>query len=208
MTTRSSAPAPLRLSIPARTTLRRSPLLGKRVALSPVDPADGPELWQAVDSSRTHLMHWLPWVPFNDSEETSQRYAEACAEDWDEGRALRMCVRLRGSGELLGLVGLDNCVHLHRNCDLGYWLRQTATGRGLMTESASLCVRFAFDQVGMERIRCAAATGNAKSRRVIERLGFHPEGIARSAEALNGRWVDHAVYSRLASDPRPLHERE
>lgn len=195
---RSSSPATVsRLSVPNRRALRKTPLLGARVKLAPVEPADGPELWRAVESSRAHLARWLPWVPFNDSEETSQRYAEACAEDWDEGRALRFSIRLRGNLELLGVVGLDNCVHLHRNCDLGYWLCESATGRGLMTEAATMCIRFAFDVVGMQRIRCAAATNNLQSQRVIERLGFSREGLARRAEALNGDWVDHIVYSLL-----------
>jgi ribosomal-protein-serine acetyltransferase len=184
------------------------PLLGERVQLAPVDPADGPDLWHAVESSRVHLTRWLPWVPFNDSEQTSQRYAEACAEDWDEGRALRFCIRLRSNDDLVGVVGLDNCVHMHKNCDLGYWLCEAATGYGLMTEAARVCIRFAFEVVGIHRIRCAAATENGPSRRVIERLGFRREGTARSAEALNGHWVDHAVYSLLASDPPVVPEIE
>jgi RimJ/RimL family protein N-acetyltransferase len=89
---------------------------------------------------------------------------------------------------------------MHKNCDLGYWLCQSASGRGLMTEAGSLCIGFAFDVVGMQRVRCAAARDNTKSQRVIERLGFEREGVARSAEALNGRWVDHIVYSLIAAD--------
>jgi ribosomal-protein-serine acetyltransferase len=35
---------------------------------------------------------------------------------------------------------------------------------------------------------------------VIGRLGFKPEGIARQAEFVSSRWVDHAVFSRLSTD--------
>jgi ribosomal-protein-serine acetyltransferase len=153
-----------------------------------------------VDSSRWHLERWLPWVPFNTSPEASQRYAEACAVDWDQGRAARFAVRDRQNGELIGVVGLDSCVHLHRSCELGYWLRREYTGRGLMTESADACVRFAFERMGMHRIRCAAATDNVPSLRVIARLGFRFEGIARQAEWVGARWLDHALFARLATD--------
>ncbi len=188
------------LTVPSRSAVRAHPVQTERVLLTPVDPADGPELWTVVDGSRWHLERWLPWVPFNNTPEASQRYAEACAADWDAGRAVRFGIRDRATRALLGVVGLDSCVHLHRSCELGYWLRLDATGRGLMTESAQACVDFALDRMGVHRIRCAAATDNYPSLRVIARLGFRFEGIARQAEFVGGRWVDHAVFGRLSTD--------
>jgi ribosomal-protein-serine acetyltransferase len=189
------------LTIPSRATARRSPVETPRLLLLPIEPSDGPELWQAVDGSRWHLERWLPWVPFNNSAEASHRYAEACATDWDAGRAVRFAIRDRQDRELLGVVGLDSCVHLHRSCELGYWLRRDATGRGLMTEAARACVQFAFERMTAHRIRCAAATDNHASLRVISRLGFRFEGIARQAEYVGSRWLDHAVFARLSTDP-------
>jgi ribosomal-protein-serine acetyltransferase len=188
------------LSIPSRAAMRAGPIETERVLLTPIDPADGPELWSVVDGSRWHLERWLPWVPFNNTPEASQRYAEACAADWDAGRAVRFGVRDRSTRALLGVVGLDSCVHLHRSCELGYWLRLDATGRGLMTESARAVTEFALGRMGAHRIRCAAATDNYPSLRVISRLGFRLEGIARQAEYVGARWVDHAVFARLATD--------
>lgn len=171
--------------------------------LVPIEPPDGPELWEAVQQSRQHLQRWLPWVPYNDSPEASQRYVDACALDWDGARAVRLAVRSLDGQRFLGVVGLDNCVHLHRSCELGYWLRLDACRQGLMSEAAALCLDFAFGRLGVHRVRCAAATDNHASLRVIARLGFHFEGIARQAEFVDSRWVDHAVFARLATDPRP-----
>lgn len=197
----SNAPQlPNLLSIPARPALRRAPIETSRVLLMPVDVGDGPELWEAVDGSRWHLERWLPWVPFNATPEASLRYAEASALDWDAGRAVRFAIRDRATRALLGVVGLDACIHLHRSCELGYWLRLEATGRGLMTEAAKACVDFAFGRMGIHRIRCAAATDNAPSLRVISRLGFRFEGIARQAEWVGSRWLDHALFAKLATD--------
>ena len=188
------------LTIPSRSTVRTHPIEMPRVLLTPLDPADGPELWTVVDESRWHLERWLPWVPFNNTPDASQRYAEACAADWDAGRAVRFGIRDRATSVLLGVVGLDSCVHLHRSCELGYWLRLDATGRGLMTEAARACADFAIQRLGVHRIRCAAATDNYGSLRVISRLGFRFEGLARQAEFVGGRWVDHAVFAKLSTD--------
>ncbi len=116
------------LSIPSRATVRRSPVEAGRIVLVPLELGDGGELWDAVDNSRWHLERWLPWVPFNNAPEASVRYAEACVADWDAGRAVRFAIRDRQSREFLGVVGLDSCVHLHRSCELGYWLRRKPPG--------------------------------------------------------------------------------
>jgi len=189
------------LSVPSRTIIRRAPVTTARVLLVPIEPPDAPELWEAVEGSRESLQKFLPWVPYNDTPESSQRYADACAADWDAGRAVRFAIRGQNSGEFLGVVGLDNCVHLHRSCELGYWLRDECRGQGLMAEAARACVDFALFRLGAHRVRCAAATDNHPSLRVIARLRFHFEGIARQAEYVDARWVDHAVFSRLATDP-------
>lgn len=188
------------LNIPSRTYLKSHPLAAPRLEMRPVDVGDTAELWQAVEGSRLHLQRWLPWVPFNDSEQASLRFAHASISDWDSGRALRFIIRDQNHRRLLGLISFDNCVHLHRSCELGYWLQREACGNGYMTEAATACLDFLFHRVGFHRVRCAASTTNYPSLAVISRLGFHFEGIARQAEFVDSRWLDHAVFSRLATD--------
>lgn len=188
------------LVIPARSAKRRDPILTHRYRLTPMEHTDGPGLWEAVEESRWHLEQWLPWVPFNNTPHASATFTQACAAEWDAARALRFAIREHKSPELLGVVGLDNCVHLHRSCHLGYWLRRSATGQGTMREAASAVVEFAFEHAQFHRVQCAAATDNFPSLRVISRLGFRFEGISRQAEFVGGRWVDHAVFSRLRTD--------
>ncbi len=72
----------------------------------------------------------------------------------------------------MGVVGLESCIHLHRSCELGYWLRREATHRGLMTEASLAAMDFAFKHMGAHRLRVAAATDNHASLSVIGRLGF------------------------------------
>lgn len=190
------------LVIPSRAEVRAHPIETERLLLVPIDPSDGPELWLAVSGSRSFLQPWLPWVQFHIDPSASAQFAEACALDWDQGRALRFVLRERVHRTLLGVVGLEACVHVHRSCELGYWLRREAAHRGLMTEASQGTIAFAFKQMGMHRIRVAAATDNHPSLSVISRLGFRFEGIARQAEWCDGRWLDHATFGMLATDPR------
>jgi ribosomal-protein-serine acetyltransferase len=188
------------LTIPPRGELRKTPFLTARLALCPVEVPDAAEMWEAVEESRATLEPWLPWVPFQVDVQSSARYADMSASDWDHGRAIRFAIRDRKTRRFLGIVSLENLQHLHLSADLGYWLRQDIRGRGLMTEAATGAVLFAFRQMGLHRVRVAASTENHRSLAVIRRLGFRFEGIGRHAEMIAGRWLDHAVFAKLSTD--------
>ncbi len=189
------------LAIPARSELRQKPLDTSRLVLAPVEASDAADLWNAVETSRAHLEKWLPWVPFNTDMDASWRYCEASAIDWDHGRALRLAIRERSTQRFLGVVGLESLAHLHQSAELGYWLRADGIRRGFMTEAARATILWAFKRLNTHRVRVAAATDNFASLGVIRRVGFRFEGIAREAERCQGRWLDHAVFALISSDP-------
>jgi ribosomal-protein-serine acetyltransferase len=188
------------LQIPPRSELRQRPLETPRLWLLPLELSDALDLWRSVESCRAYLEPWLPWVPFQTAPEASQHYAELSVNDWDQGRAVRFAVREKPSRRFLGVVSVENLHHLNLSGELGYWLRKDATGRGLMTEAAGSVVRWSFQALGAHRLRVAAATDNHASLGVIGRLGFRFEGIAREAELVAGRWLDHAIFARLSGD--------
>ena len=188
------------LALTPRGELRVRPLQSERLSLHPLEVPDAPEMWAVVEAQRAWLQPWLPWVPYQQNPDSAVRFCEASALDWDHARAVRFAIRERPGGRLLGVVGLESLVEMHRACDLGYWLRRDATGRGLMTEAARVCVDFAFRRVRAHRVRVAASTQNHTSLAVIARLGFRFEGIARHAEWCDGRWLDHAMFALLESE--------
>jgi len=61
-------------------------------------------------------------------------------------------------------------------------------------------VGYAFDVWKLNRLEIRAGTENYRSQRVPERLGFVNEGVVRDAERINGRYVDHVLYSVLARE--------
>jgi ribosomal-protein-serine acetyltransferase len=190
------------LIVPARSELCARPLETQRVFLRPLDATDTRDLYTSVEGSRAHLEPWLPWVPFNIDLESSARYIEASMADWDAARACRFAIRDKVSRRFFGIVSFEAFAHMHESVELGYWLRLDSCGRGLMTEAGGAVIDWAFGPVNAHRIRVAAATDNHASLRVIGRLGFRFEGIARHAERCGGRWLDHAVFAMLLTDPR------
>lgn len=189
-----------KLKIPPRIKVLRAPLESRRLQLSPVSSRDADEFYRAVDESRPALSPWLPWVQLNNSPQDSLRYTQAAERDWDTHAAARFFVKLSASQRLIGVVSLENCSVMHRACQLGYWLHTAAWGQGLITEAALRVLAFAFQEMNANRVTCAAGTQNTRSLKVIQRLGFQFEGVARQAEWVQDRYINHAVYSLLHSE--------
>ena len=84
-------------------------------------------------------------------------------------------VRMRGREELLGFCGFVRLEGMEVP-ELWYELTQKVWGRGLATEAARAGVRYAFEEVGMERVIAGADAPNTASLRVIKKLGMKDLG--------------------------------
>lgn len=87
-------------------------------------------------------------------------------------------------------------------CTLGYWMGQRHAGKGHMTEAVRGALQFAFSELALHRVEAACLPHNTPSRRLLERVGFLPEGEARGYLRINGVWADHLLYGMLATDLR------
>ncbi len=82
-------------------------------------------------------------------------------------------ITIKGSDEPTGSIGIfpGRQEAQKGEYEIGYWIGRPFWGNGYVPEAvkALLSLYFAF---GAERIWCAHAEGNDKSRRVIEKCGF------------------------------------
>lgn len=85
--------------------------------------------------------------------------------------------------------------------ELGYALTTEAQGRGLMVPALESLVRLLFEQTLLDRLEARCSVDNEASRQVLERCGFHREGLLRGYFRLGDRRVDNHLYARLRSDP-------
>ena len=66
-------------------------------------------------------------------------------------------------------------------------------GRGIMTEAVRLVVSYAFHDLKLHRIEAGVMPHNVASIKVLEKAGFHQEGISRKNVKINGEWQDHVL---------------
>ncbi|MDU0156418.1 GNAT family N-acetyltransferase [Bacillus cabrialesii] len=102
---------------------------------------------------------------------------------------------------LIGTVSLFQIIRgALQTAFIGYFLDKAHNGKGLMTEAVRLIVDYAFHELKLHRIEAGVMPRNLGSMRVLEKAGFHKEGIARKNVKINGIWEDHQVLAILNPD--------
>ncbi len=94
---------------------------------------------------------------------------------------------------LLGMIGLhdiDQTGEPGGIAEIGYWLRSSARGHGLMTRAARLLSTWGVDELGLCRINWIAAAGNEASRNVVLACGYTFEGTVRQGMLQRGHRID------------------
>ena len=83
-------------------------------------------------------------------------------------------VCLKENGMPIGSIGFHrkDLAEAGDEYELGYWIGKLYWGKGLIPEASREMLRYAFEDLKMNRIWCGYYDGNEKSRRVQEKLGF------------------------------------
>ncbi|MFP5282094.1 MAG: GNAT family N-acetyltransferase [Actinomycetes bacterium] len=83
---------------------------------------------------------------------------------------------------------------------IGYWIDQRWAGHGIIPTAVALAVDYCFGVMGLHRIEITIRPENEKSLRVVEKLGFRPEGMRPRYLHINGDWRDHLAFALTAEE--------
>ena len=117
-------------------------------------------------------------------------------ESFQKGTSYGFAIRNNDQDPIIGRITLSNVVQgAWQSCTVGYFVDQDYTGCGIATEALRLAVHFAFTHAELHRVQAAIMPHNLPSLRVIKKVGFHHEGLAKYYLKINGRWEDHQIFS-------------
>lgn len=148
----------------------------------------------AVRESIAELQPWMPWCHPGYSVEDSRSWLRIQVPAFDQGVAFEFAI-LSADGRYLGGCGLNQLDQLNGRVNLGYWVRTSATGRGVATAAVQTLRDWAFDHTGLIRLEIVIAAGNHASHRVAEKAGALREGTLRRRLVLHGAAHDATMFS-------------
>jgi RimJ/RimL family protein N-acetyltransferase len=160
---------------------------------------DASAVYEAVRESFAELSRFMEWC--------SPTYARSDAAQWVKSRPAAWKAKSEYSfliedeaERVLGACGLNRIEQLSGTANLGYWVRTSATGRGVCTAAVKQLRKFAFEEAGLFRLEIIAAVENIASQRVAEKAGAIREGVLRQRLMASGVRHDAVLYAILKTD--------
>jgi 3-dehydroquinate dehydratase/shikimate dehydrogenase len=134
--------------------------------------------WRASDREPFAAMNADPrvmeWFPRLMSAQESDAMATAIDGRMSEQGWGLWAVEVPGVAEFIGLIGLnpDEDTLGYPVVEVGWRLTAEHWGRGYAPEGARASLAYGFDTLALEEIVAFTSVGNAKSRRVMEKIGM------------------------------------
>ena len=139
------------------------------LSLRQVKLEEAEELFNIVDRDREYLGEWLPWPKFTNTVDDQRDFIAKTIQQRINGEQYGYGIILDGC-----IVGHISLMHLSDGQDpeIGYWIAQNASGKGITTRAAQALTDFGFNVLGLDRIVIKADTKNTGSNRVAEKIGY------------------------------------
>ncbi len=175
----------------------------ERVQIRQYHVEDAEQLCAAASESTEQVFPWMPWCHPAYSLAESRGWIEHCRVAWEQGAEYNFAV-VDHANHFLGGCGLNQLRLEHRVANLGYWVRSSATNKGVATAAVQKLTQFAFRETTLARLEIVVALGNLASHRVAEKVDAIREGVAHDRLYFHGASHDAIVYALLRSrHPRP-----
>jgi len=104
------------------------------------------------------------------------------------------------ASEVVGSVSLKNISHSMGYAEIGYGIGEQYQGKGIATAAVARLVSRIFRETSLRKLTALVHDENRGSRRVLEKLGFRPEGLLREHYLINGSPVDEVFYGLLKQE--------
>ena len=128
----------------------------------------------AAVNADPEVMRYIMDGAVRDRQETAESL-RAMARGWAERGFGLFAVEIRETGELAGWAGLavpEFLPEVLPAVEIGWRLGRRHWGHGYATEAAAAALRFGFADLGLDRAVSIRHVDNARSARVMEKLGI------------------------------------
>lgn len=169
----------------------------ERFILRKIELSDALSMFRYL--SRAEVMQYYDLEPFNHKQEVVE-LIESLLFRYKTERQIRWGITTKEENTVIGTCGFHALEHEHFKAEIGYELHPGYWRKGAMTEVVNKVVEYGFMNMELNRIEAFYHPVNYASHKVLEKNGFHYEGILRKRFYKKGEFIDAALASLLIED--------
>lgn len=115
----------------------------------------------------------------------------------------KMVLHIIYDGKVVGMSGFTVIDTKHRNAEVGIILDKNYWGKNLATEAFYFSLKWAFDDLGLHRVKWVTTDINQGMRGWLEKVcGLKVEAISRETLLVDGKWLNEYTYALFEDDWR------
>ncbi len=170
-----------------------------RLIIRPFVAADAPRLAKLAGTRR--VADTTVSIPHPYSAEQALGDIEHYNAEFQTGAGAYFAIAFREAPQdLIGGVLIKCIDRPHEQGELGYWIDETYSGQGLVTEAGHCVLDYGFNVENLHRMCAYHMVRNTASGRVLERLGMRQEGRLRDMVKKWGVYEDVMLWSILRDE--------
>lgn len=160
-------------------------------------PSDARNLSAFYQKNKQHLQLWEPLRTHNYHSE-SQWHTRLLALEENQSIGDAMLFVASQNNKVIATFALTNIVRGYfQACNMGFNVDVSFQGQGFMSRLCLHAIDYAFSSLGLHRIMANYMPDNERCARLLDRLGFSKEGLAKQYLEINGKWQDHVLSALL-----------
>jgi ribosomal-protein-alanine N-acetyltransferase len=142
---------------------------------------------------------------YDDATFTNISQANDQIEAWENGFRNKRCIRWgiahKDDPTIIGSCGYYGFHTWHMRASIGYELARPFWRQGMMTEALSAILALGFQEMDLNRIEAVVMPENSASIKLLEKLGFHNEGVLQAYENWGSKgFVDLCMLSLIKTE--------
>lgn len=174
-------------------------LISGDITIRPIRLRDARAIERELIDGRSWMREWEATSPRGVLGFDTRSSIRALQQNARSGLGLPFVVEV--GGELAGQLNVTSIAYGSlSSATIGYWIAERFAGRGGTPTAVALATDHCFTQLGLHRMEICIRPENAKSLRVVEKLGFRYEGLRRRYIHINGDWRDHFCFALVTEE--------
>ncbi len=156
-------------------------------------------IFNIIDASRENLEKWQGFIEYIKTPDDMLKQLQKRDEQWNNKTGF--CFGIFKNDKFIGRIRFFNINPGEiASCEIGYWLSDSDTGHGFMTEALQALEKQLFG-IGFNRIQMEIDSGNIKSENIAKKNNYVLEGRTRQSSWAKCCGVcDTLIYSKLKSE--------